>query len=110
MTNSMQQIAEHSLFKAILPLFLALTIGSMSWIFATITELDKSLGMMEVQQQNIQKSLESTGLKLDIMQKQVVQIRIRIAELSSPGHPGRYQITPTQGESEVKEEIEKLNK
>ena len=106
----MQQIAEHSLFKAILPLFLALTIGSMSWIFATVTELDKDLSMMKVQQQHIEKSLVSIGVKLDSIQKQTVAIRIRIAELSSPGHPGRYQITPTQGESEVKEEIEKLNK
>ena len=37
----MQQVAEHSLFKAALPLVCAALIGSISWIFVTVMELDK---------------------------------------------------------------------
>ena len=51
----MQQIAEHSLFKAALPLICAALIGSITWIFVTVMDLDKVLhriGESEIPQIN----------------------------------------------------------
>ena len=45
--QSMQQIAEHSLFKAALPLICAALIGSIAWIFVTVMDLDKVLHRIE---------------------------------------------------------------
>ena len=45
--QSMQQIAEHSLFKAALPLICAILIGSITWIFVTVMDLDKVLHKIE---------------------------------------------------------------
>ena len=45
--QSMQQIAEHSLFKAALPLICAALIGSITWIFVTVMDLDKILHRIE---------------------------------------------------------------
>ena len=39
--QTMQAIAEHSLFKAALPLVTVALVGSISWIFVTVMELDK---------------------------------------------------------------------
>ncbi len=39
--QTMQQIAEHSMFKAALPLVCAALIGSISWIFVSVMDLDK---------------------------------------------------------------------
>ena len=41
--QSMQQIAEHSLFKAALPLICAALIGSITWMFVTVMDIDKEL-------------------------------------------------------------------
>ena len=45
--KTMGQIAEHSLFKAALPLVCALLIGSISWMFMTVMDLDKNLHRIE---------------------------------------------------------------
>ena len=39
--QTMQAIAEHSLFKAALPLVTVALVGSISWIFVTVMDLDK---------------------------------------------------------------------
>ena len=41
--QSMQRVAEHSLFKAALPLVCAALIGSITWIFVTVMDIDKVL-------------------------------------------------------------------
>ena len=45
--QSMQAIAEHSLFKAALPLVCAALIGSITWIFVTVMDIDKVLHRVE---------------------------------------------------------------
>ena len=45
--QTMQQVAEHSLFKAALPLVCAALVGSISWIFVSVMDLDKLVHKIE---------------------------------------------------------------
>ena len=89
--QTMQQIAEHSMFKAALPLVCAALIGSITWIFVTVMDLDKVLHRVEDSEiPQINKDIADGYKKLDGLEKQITNMRIRLAELTSPGHPGRY--------------------
>ena len=88
--QSMQTIAEHSLFKAALPIICAALIGSISWIFVTVMDIDKVLHRVEDSEiPQINKDIADGYKKLDDLEKQITNMRIRLAELTSPGHPGR---------------------
>ena len=87
--QSMQAIAEHSLFKAALPLVTVALVGSISWIFVTVMELDKVQHRIEDSEiPQINKDIADGYKKLDDLEKELTDLRIRFAELSSPGHPG----------------------
>ena len=86
--QTMQAIAEHSLFKAALPLVTVALVGSISWIFVTVMELDKVQHRIEDSEiPQINKDIADGYNKLDELEKQMTDMRIRFAELSSPGHP-----------------------
>ena len=86
--QTMQAIAEHSLFKAALPLVTVALVGSISWIFVTVMELDKVQHRIEDSEiPQINKDIADGYTKLDELEKQMTDMRIRFAELSSPGHP-----------------------
>ena len=93
--QSMQAIAEHSLFKAALPLVTVALVGSISWIFVTVMELNKVQHRIEDSEiPQINKDIADGYKKLDDLEKQMTNMRIRIAELSSPGHPARKPYYP----------------
>ena len=84
----MQAIAEHSLFKAALPLVTVALVGSISWIFVTVMDLDKVLHRVEDSEiPQINKDIADGYKKLDDLEKQMTDMRIRFAEIASPGHP-----------------------
>ena len=86
--QTMQSIAEHSLFKAALPIVTVALVGSISWIFVTVMELDKVQHRIEDSEiPQINKDIADGYKKLDDLQKQMTDMRIRFAELLSPGHP-----------------------
>ena len=86
--QSMQAIAEHSLFKAALPIVCAALIGSITWIFVTVMDLDKILHRVETSEiPQINADITQGYKKIDELEKQMTDMRIRFAELSSPGHP-----------------------
>ena len=88
--QTMQAIAEHSLFKAALPVVTVALVGSISWIFVTVMELDKVQHRIEDSEiPQINKDIADGYKKLDDLEKQMVNMRIQFAELSSPGHPAR---------------------
>ena len=88
--QSMQSIAEHSLFKAALPLICAALIGSITWIFVTVMDLDKVLHRVEQSEiPQINKDIADGYKKLDALEKQMTDMRISFAELRSPGHPAK---------------------
>ena len=90
--QTMQSIAEHSLFKAALPIVTVALVGSISWIFVTVMDLDKVLHRVEDSEiQQINKDLADGYKKLDDLEKQMINMRIQFAELASPGHPGRQR-------------------
>ena len=90
--QTMQQIAEHSMFKAALPLVTVALVGSISWIFVTVMDLDKVLHRVEDSEiPQINKDLADGYKKLDDLEKQMINMRIQFAELASPGHPGRQR-------------------
>ena len=93
--QTMQYIAEHSLFKAALPLICAVLIGSITWIFVTVMDLDKVLHRVEQSEiPQINKDIADGYKKLDELEKQMTELRIKYAELSSPGHPARQPYYP----------------
>ena len=93
--QSMQSIAEHSLFKAALPHICAALIGSITWIFVTVMDLDKVLHRVEQSEiPQINKDIADGYKKLDELEKQMTDLRIKYAELSSPGHPARQPYYP----------------
>ena len=86
--QTMQAIAEHSLFKAALPVVTAALIGSITWLFVTVLEMDKVLHRVEESEiPQINKDIADGYNKLDELEKQMTDMRIRFAELASPGHP-----------------------
>ena len=90
--QTMQSIAEHSLFKAALPIVTVALVGSISWIFVTVMDLDKVLHRVEDSEiSQINKDLADGYKKLDDLEKQMINMRIQFAELASPGHPGRQR-------------------
>ena len=86
--QTMQAIAEHSLFKAALPIVTAALIGSITWLFVTVLEMDKTLHRIEESEiPQINQDIADGYNKLDELEKQMTDMRIRFAELASPGHP-----------------------
>ena len=84
----MQSVAEHSLFKAALPLVCAALVGSITWLFVTVLDLDKEIYRMQNSDiPQINKDLADGYKKLDELQKQMTDMRIKFAEITSPGHP-----------------------
>ena len=87
--QSMQAVAEHQLFKAALPIVAAALIGSVTWLFVTVLDLDKVQHRIEDSEiPQINKDIADGYKKLDDLEKELIDLRIRFAELSSPGHPG----------------------
>ena len=101
--QSMQQIAEHSLFKAALPLICAALIGSITWIFVTVMDLDKVLHRVEESEiPQINANITKVVEKIEDLERLITGLRIRFAELS-PGHTSRRH--PISEEVEVEVEI-----
>ena len=95
--QSMQAIAEHSLFKAALPLVTVALVGSISWIFVTVMDLDKVQHRIEDSEiPQINKYIADGYKKLDELEKQMTDMRIQFAELASPGHPSRQPYYPNR--------------
>ena len=95
--QSMQRVAEHSLFKAALPLVCAALIGSITWIFVTVMDIDKVLHRVEDSEiPQINKDIMLGYKKIQELEKQMTDMRIRFAELASPGHPSRQPYYPNR--------------
>ena len=93
--QTMQSIAEHSLFKAALPLICAALIGSITWIFVTVMDLDKVLHRVEESEiPQINADIAKGYTKIEDLEKLITSLRIRFAELASPGHPARSPYYP----------------
>ena len=93
----MQAIAEHSLFKAALPIVTVALVGSISWIFVTVMELDKVQHRIEDSEiPQINKDIADGYKKLDELEKQMTDMRIQFAELASPGHPTTRPYYPSR--------------
>ena len=95
--QSMQRVAEHSLFKAALPLVCAALIGSITWIFVTVMDIDKVLHRVEDSEiPQINKDIMLGYKKIEELEKQMTDMRIRFAELASPGHSSRQPYYPNR--------------
>ena len=88
--QTMQSVAEHTLFKAALPLVCAALVGSISWIFVAVMDIDKLVHKIEDSEiPQINKDIAVGYKKLDELEKQLTEMRIRFAEFASPGHPAK---------------------
>ena len=88
--QTMQNIAEHSLFKAALPIVTVALVGSITWIFVTVMDLDKTLHRVEQSEiPQINADIAKGYKELEELGKQMTDMRIRFAELASPGHPSK---------------------
>ena len=87
--QTMQSIAEHSLFKTAFPLVCAALIGSITWLFVTVLEMDKTLHKVEESEiPQINADIANGYKKIEELEKTMTELRIKFAELS-PGHPAR---------------------
>ena len=93
--QTMQAVAEHQLFKAALPIVAAALIGSVTWLFVTVLEIDKVLHRVEESEiPQINADIANGYKKIEDMEKQITDLRIKYAELASPGHPARQPYYP----------------
>ena len=84
--QTMQAIAEHSIFKAALPIICAALIGSITWIFVTVMDLNKVLHRVEESEiPQINADIAKGYEKIEELEKTMTELRIKYAELSSPG-------------------------
>ena len=89
--QTMQAIAEHSLFKTALPIVTAALIGSITWLFVTVLDLDKTLHKVEESEiPQINADIANGYKKIEELEKTMTELRIKFAELS-PGHPSGRQ-------------------
>ena len=95
--QTMQAIAEHSMFKAALPIVCAALIGSITWIFVTVMDLDKTLHRVEQSEiPQINADIAEGYKKIEELEKMLTDLRIQFAELSSPGHPTNRPYYPNR--------------
>ena len=95
--QSMQRVAEHSLFKAALPLVCAALIGSITWIFVTVMDIDKVLHRVEDSEiPQINKDIMLGYKKIEELEKQMTYMRIKFAEITSAFHPSRQPYYPNR--------------
>ena len=95
--QTMQSVAEHTLFKAALPLVCAALVGSISWIFVAVMDIDKLVHKIEDSEiPQINKDIALGYKKLDELEKQLTDMRIKFAEITSPGHPSRQPYYPNR--------------
>ena len=95
--QTMQSVAEHSLFKAALPLVCAALVGSITWIFVTVMDIDKVLHRVEDSEiPQINKDIMLGYKKIEELEKQMTDMRIKFAEITSPGHPSRQPYYPNR--------------
>ena len=74
--QTMQSIAEHSLFKAALPIICAALIGSITWIFVTVMDLDKVLHRVEQSEiPQINADLANGYKKIEELENEVEKIK-----------------------------------
>ena len=93
--QTMQSVAEHSLFKAALPLVCAALVGSITWIFVTVMDIDKLVHKIEDSEiPQINKDIVLGYKKIEELEKQMTDMRIKFAEITSPGHPARQPYYP----------------
>ena len=86
--QTMQAIAEHSLFKTALPIVTAALIGSITWLFVTVMDMDKVLHRVEESEiPQINKDIADGYTKLDELEKQMTDMRIRFAAGPSSRQP-----------------------
>ena len=86
--QSMQAVAEHQLFKAALPIIAAALIGSVTWLFVTVLEMDKVLHRVETSEiPQINADIAKGYKELEELEKQITDMRIRFAGRLAPGHP-----------------------
>ena len=86
--QSMQAVAEHQLFKAALPIVAAALIGTVTWLFVTVMDLDKVQHRIEDSEiPQINADLANGYKKIEELEKQITDLRISFAELGSPGYP-----------------------
>jgi len=74
--QSMQAVAEHQLFKAAMPLVAAALIGSVTWLFVTVIDLDKKLHVLEDQMVDVEKDVLNGYNKLEKLNEKLTDIRI----------------------------------
>ena len=86
--QTMQAIAEHSLFKAALPLVTVALVGSISWIFVTVMELNKVQHRIEDSEiPQINADIAKGYEKIEDLENKMTDLRIKLAKLTSPGQP-----------------------
>ena len=86
--QTMQAVAEHQLFKAALPIVAAALIGSVTWLFVTVLSLDKDLHLVtESHVTDLEEDMREVEKKIENLNNTMTDLRIRFAELASPGHP-----------------------
>ncbi len=70
--QTMQSVAEHSLFKAALPLVCAALVGSITWIFVTVMDIDKLVHKIEDSEiPQINKDIALGYKKIEELEKQM---------------------------------------
>ena len=86
--QTMQAIAEHSLFKAALPIICAALIGSITWIFVTVMDVSKVLHRVEESEiPQINVDIAKGYEKIEDLENKMTDLRIKFAKLASPSHP-----------------------
>jgi len=81
--QSMQAVAEHQLFKAATPLIATALIGSVTWLFVTVIELDKKIHVLEDQVVGIEKDLLTGYSKIEKLRDKLTDIRIEHSGIKS---------------------------
>ena len=97
LVQSMQAVAEHQLFKAALPIIAAALIGSVTWLFVTVLEMDKVLHRVETSEiPQINADIAKGYKELEELEKQITDMRIKFA--ASP--PSRQPYYPERRDSQ----------
>ena len=80
--QTMQSVAEHQLFKAALPIVTAALIGSITWLFVTVLDIEKEIHKIEFSDlPQVNADVDKHTSELEKLEDLITDMRIKMSQL-----------------------------
>ena len=96
--QTMQSVAEHQLFKAALPIVTAALIGSITWLFVTVLDVEKEIHKIEYSDiPQINTDVDKHSSEIEKLEDLIIDMRIKMTQLQTQVDAGLRELRRTRG-------------